>query len=450
MTAQRRSEQRLAYLADHDPLTGLFNRRRFDEELKRHLLRVARHGAAGAVVLLDLDHFKFVNDTLGHGAGDVVLRAVAEALATRARAEDVLARLGGDEFALLLSDTTDREDVQAAAADILAVIGGLSVALPRGLPQPVEDVRVSASLGAVLIPPFGDPGRLLAAADLAMYEAKEAGRGQARIHTADSPHAQQVRAGFTWGERIRRSLDDNRFELWLQPIVSLRGGKEQHFEALLRLNDGEQIWLPSDFLRHAERLGLMVEIDHYVIERAIAMLAQLAPQERPTLEVNLSASSLGDEQLASWIAARLERHAVAAGSLVFEVTETVAIENLTLAATTIDKLRKQGCGFALDDFGVGVSSFYYLRELPFDILKIDGAFVRDLPTRHENKVIVRAMIDTAHGLGKTIIAEFVETDEQAEILRRLECDRGQGHLFGEAQPPGQFLDVRSPAAPGGS
>ena len=436
---QRHLEQQAAYLADHDPLTGLFNRHRFDEELRRHLRRVNRHGPAGAVLLLDLDHFKYVNDTLGHAIGDIVLRAVADALADRVRAEDVLARLGGDEFAILLADARTPAAVQTAADDILATVRGVHVALPDEPKHPASDVHVTASIGAVLVLPFTDADRLLTAADLAMYEAKDAGPGQFRIHAADSLHAERIRAGFTWGERIRQALAERRFELHLQPIVPLTGTKDPQFEVLLRLREGDRLWYPAEFLRHAERLGLMVTIDRYVVERAIRLLAGLPRHRRPRLEVNLSAASLGDERLGDWIADLLKRHGVVPRDLIFEITETVAIANMSMAATTIRRLRARGSGFALDDFGVGVSSFYYLRELPFDILKIDGEFVRDLPTNRANQLIVRAMIDTAHGLGKITVAEYVESFEVADILRRLGCDYAQGHFYGMAQPARKLL-----------
>ena len=221
--------------------------------------------------------------------------------------------------------------------------------------------------------------------------------------------------------------------------MSLTGTKHTQYEVLLRLRNGDRLWYPADFLRHAERLGLMVTIDRYVIEGAIRMLAELPQHRRPRLEANLSAASLGDAQLGDWVAERLDHHGVLSRDLIFEITETVAIANMSLAAATIRRLRGRGSGFALDDFGVGVSSFYYLRELPFDILKIDGEFVRDLPTNRANELIVRAMIDTAHGLGKTTVAEYVESSEVADILRRLGCDYAQGYFFGAAQPAQQML-----------
>ena len=443
LSAQRRYEQQLAHLADHDPLTGLFNRRRFDHELNRHLLRVARHGPTGAVLLLDLDHFKYVNDTLGHSAGDVVLRAIAAALADRVRAEDVLARLGGDEFAVLLASVQDGTELEAAAADILAVINEVHVPMSSEHGTGGSPVRVTASVGAVLITAFNEADRLLAAADLAMYEAKEGGRGQLRVHTPTSAHAQRIRAGFTWGERIRRALEDQRFRLHLQPIVPLTGAGQKQYEVLLRLDDEGRLWQPAEFLGHAERLGMMAAIDKYVIEHVIGLLGEMPSAARPVLEVNLSAASLGDAEIHTWIEEALKQHRVRAGNLIFEITETVAIANLGLAADTIHKLRAGGCGFALDDFGVGVSSFYYLRELPFDLLKIDGEFVRDLPTNRANQVIVRAMIESAHGLTKTTVAEYVESREVADILRRLGCDYAQGHLFGVARPSAEILGVGS-------
>ena len=439
LSAQRRSERQLAYVADHDPLTGLFNRRRFDQELARHLLRVARHGPAGAVLLLDLDHFKYVNDTLGHAVGDIVLCTVADALAERVRAADVLARLGGDEFAILLPDAVSTADVENAAADIIASVSGIRVKLPQEHAGPVEDVHVTASIGAALVPPFADADRVLTAADLAMYEAKEAGRARARLHSPYSPHAEQIRAGFTWGERIRQALGEQRFQLHLQPIVSLGGSREEQYEVLLRLGFDGRVWHPAEFLRHAERLGLMAAIDRYVIEHAIQLLASLPADRRPRLDVNLSAATLSDTEVNDWIAMTCDSYGVAPTSLSFEVTETVAIANLSLAATTMRRLRARGIACALDDFGVGVSSFYYLRELPFDVLKIDGEFVRDLPTNRANQLIVRSMIETAHGLGKVTVAEYVESADIADVLRRLECDYAQGYYFGSPRPAHEVL-----------
>jgi diguanylate cyclase (GGDEF)-like protein/PAS domain S-box-containing protein len=443
LRALRQSEQRTAYLTDHDPLTGLFNRRRFEEELRRHLLRVSRHGRVGAVLLLDLDHFKYVNDSLGHVVGDVLLHAVADALVACLREEDVLARLGGDEFAILLPDVRSAEEVQTAAAGILATVDALGVDLPDAH-QMVPDVHVTASMGAVIIPAFANADRLLTAADLAMYEAKEAGAGSVRIHSPDSAHARQIRAGFTWGERIRRGLADRNFELYLQPIVPLSGLGERHYEVLLRLHDAGRLWLPAEFLRHAERLGLMAAIDRYVVEQTVRVLGTLPQEHRPRLEVNLSAASLGDEHLGDWIAETMQRHGVLSNTLIFEITETVAISNMPLAAATIRRLRGLGIQFALDDFGVGVSSFYYLRELPFDIIKIDGEFVRDLPSNHVNQLIVRAMIDTAHGLGKTAVAEYVDRSAVADILNEQGCDYGQGYFYGKARPAAEVLAERAP------
>jgi EAL domain-containing protein (putative c-di-GMP-specific phosphodiesterase class I) len=300
-------------------------------------------------------------------------------------------------------------------------------------------VHLSASIGAVLIPAFATADQVLTAADLAMYEAKEAGPGRLRNHAADSVHAERIRAGFTWGERIQHALSEQRFELHLQPIVPLASTKEPHYEVLLRLRDGDQLWPPNEFLRHAERLGLMAAIDRYVIDNVIQLLAGLPRHRRPRLEVNVSAASLADEQLGDWIGGLLARHGVSPRDLIFEITETVAIANLPLAATTIRRLRARGSGFALDDFGVGVSSFYYLRELPFDILKIDGEFTRDLATSRANQLIVRAMIETAHGLGQITVAEYVDTLETADILRRLGCDYAQGHYFGMARPADDIL-----------
>ena len=430
ITAQRQSEAQLAYLADHDALTGLFNRRRFEAEVEAHLARAARQGAAGAVLLLDLDHFKYVNDTLGHAAGDAVLRSVAQTLTAGMRDEDVLARLGGDEFAVLLPDAAGEAAARAAAEHILNVVAAVPVKLPRDPARTDGGVHITCSVGGAVVVPGATVDRLLTEADLAMYEAKEAGRARSVLHRPDSPHEASIRAGFDWNERLRRALREHEFQLHLQPIVALNGRNEDRHEALLRLDEGGRIRAPAEFLRHAERLGLMADIDRYVVGHAIRFLAGLPPHRRPQLEVNLSAVSLADSTLADWVADSLRRYGVAAAKLIFEITETVAIANMQLAARTVRQLRNRGCGFALDDFGVGVSSFYYLRELPFDVLKIDGEFVRNLASNRSNQLIVRAMIDTAHGLDKTTVAEYVETAEIEDTLRQLGCDYGQGFYYG--------------------
>ncbi len=439
VTHQRRSEERLAYLADHDPLTGLLNRRRFEQELTEHLARAARHSARGAVLLLDLDHFKYVNDTLGHAAGDVVLKAVGDALRSRMRAEDVLARLGGDEFALLLEDASDEAAVRSAEARVATALTTVSVPVTPGRVPPDARVHVTASIGATLVEPGVAGDALLAQADLAMYEAKETSRGRLVIHRPQGAHARQSRARFTWGERIRRALQDHQFVLYLQPIIPLQAGPDLHYEALLRLIGDDQVWEPATFLNHAERLGLMNDIDRYVVDHAAELLAALPADQHPRLEVNLSAASLADPDLADWVDDALRRHAIDPARLIFEITETMAIANIALADTSIRRLRAQGCGFALDDFGVGLSSFYYLRELPFDILKIDGTFIQDLPASRTNQLIVRAMINTAQGLGRATIAEFVGNAATVQALRDLGCDYGQGNYLGQPQPVGELF-----------
>jgi diguanylate cyclase (GGDEF)-like protein/PAS domain S-box-containing protein len=428
VTERRRFEHELRHLADHDPLTGLFNRRRFEQELDRQVSEVARYGPRGALLVLDLDHFKYVNDALGHHAGDELILSVAATLRGRLRESDILARLGGDEFAVLLPNV-DEAGAQRVAADLVRAIRDEAAVGDANRRR-----RVTTSVG---VAPFraGDVTgeELLIAADLAMYEAKEAGRDRFALVSRDAARPDRVRGRVSWLERIRGALADDRLVLHAQPIRNLRTGEIGHHELLLRMlgDDGELI-PPGAFLPLAERFGLSPDIDRWVTERAIELLA--VDPGGTALEVNLSGPSLNDTTLLRIVEESVARMRVDPRRLIFEITETAAVANIPLARRFAERLMALGCRFALDDFGAGFGSFYYLKHLPFDYLKIDGEFVAGCLGNRTDQLVIEAVVRIAQGLGKETIAEFVETAELEAFLREQGVDHAQGFHVGRPMP----------------
>jgi diguanylate cyclase (GGDEF)-like protein len=343
-------------MADHDPLTGARNRRSFGRELSGHVARVARYGAIGAVLIVDLDNFKYFNDTQGHGEGDELILCIANGLRSRLRESDVFARLGGDEFAVLLP-SSDEIGTKAVAESLLQVVRDEAMPTLVGSRKPV-----TASIGIVL---FGDGERLTADemmvnADLAMYEAKEAGRDRWARYRTDEHIRPKIENRMKWAERIHKALAQNAFELLAQPIVPLATSGPLQYELLLRMRDENgDLVIPASFLDVAERLGLIGEIDRWVACSAIDMLAEQRVLGRDLrFEVNLSGFTIGDEELLEMVERRLRATGVPADRLIFEITETAAVANVGRAIRFAERLSQLGCGFALDDFGAGFGSFY--------------------------------------------------------------------------------------------
>ncbi|MGH2897058.1 MAG: putative bifunctional diguanylate cyclase/phosphodiesterase, partial [Solirubrobacteraceae bacterium] len=412
ITERRRFERELRHLADHDPLTCLFNRRRFEQELDRHVAEVARYGPRGALLVLDLDHFKYVNDALGHHKGDELILAVAALLQDRLRDTDTLARLGGDEFAVLLPSADAAEAEHVAEALVTAVREEATVAAGD------RRRRVTTSVG---IAPFVrsdlNGEELLIEADLAMYEAKEAGRDRYTVVSADSQRPERIRQRVSSLDRIRAALDDESFVLHAQPIRDLRTGDIGQHELLLRMRgDNGELIGPAAFLPLAERFGLAPEIDRWVVAQAIDLLGG-DPGGMVALEINLSGPSLNDTALLHLIESELARTQVDPRRLIFEITETAAVANIPLARRFAERLTELGCRFALDDFGAGFGSFYYLKHLPFDYVKIDGEFVSGCLDNRTDQLVIEAVVRIARGLGKETVAEFV-SDEQLERFVR--------------------------------
>lgn len=438
ITERKSYEGQLQYMADHDPLTGLFNRRRFEDELQRQLSLVSRYGPAGALLMLDLDHFKSVNDTLGHHAGDRLIVSVAEMLRRRLRETDVLARLGGDEFAVLLP-RADRAEAESLAQVIVdAVRTEVNVA------NADRTRRVTTSVGVTLL---DDPSltweEVVANADLTMYEAKEAGRDQYAVYSPSPDRVNRTRVRLAWAERIRRALEEERFVLHAQPVIDIRTGATTQYELLVRMlgEDGELLQ-PGLFLPVAERSGLIARLDWWVIERAVELLtSEVRAGRKLALEVNVAGPTVAETATIGHIEALLRGSGVDPTGLIFEIPEKAAVADIEAVRQFAREVASLGCRFAIDDFGAGSGGFHYLRDLSFDFLKVDGAFVSDCRTNPTDQLVIEAVVRIARGLGKRTVAEAVGDAETLSYLSGIGVDLAQGHHIGSPGPVAEVVSL---------
>jgi diguanylate cyclase (GGDEF)-like protein len=431
--AQRVAEQTVWHQAYHDALTGLPNRALFLDRLHQAVVYLRRQPGRLALLFLDLDRFKYINDSLGHTVGDEVLRNVAKRLVACVREEDALARLGGDEFALLLTRATDREQVASKAQRLL-----------QSLDQPQyvagRELHVGASIGIALFPDDArEPDVLLRNADVAMYQAKFRGGNGYAFFTPDIDMATSRR--FTLENALRRALREQEFVLHYQPQVHLVTGKITGVEALLRWHDPDLgVLSPDHFIGVAEETGLIVPLGEWVLEQACRDYSRWLKRgcAPPRLAVNLSARQLRHADLLECVRNALDRSCSLSPILEFEITESQIMQDPEGAVETVHALKQMGVQVAVDDFGIGYSSLAYLKRFPIDALKIDRSFVRDIPKDPDDAAIVTAIISMAKSLRLTVIAEGVETEAQRTFLRRQQCEEIQGFLFSNPLPAEQL------------
>ena len=429
-------EQQARYLSTHDSITGLLNRERFIEKLSKLVQAKSR----GSLILMDVDGIKLINEAYGHNMADEILKRMGELIHGMVdrdidRRKYILGRLGEDEFALALSGKTGQDGLQLAEQVRKQVENATFTS---------ESLRTTISAGVVECPTHGSTTReLLSRVDAAVFRAKNMGRNRCYLFSPEDKDIENVHSRLEKKERILRALEEGRFVPWFQPILDLKDGQTHHYEALARMHDGNgNVVLPGAFIATAEALGLIYEIDRTITAKVMACQAQFKQQGLElSFSMNLSGKHLGDNELLKFLQTTIDKTGADPGNLIFEITETTAIGDLKRAITFINALKDMGCRFALDDFGVGFTSFVYLREMAVDFLKIDGIFIRRLHERREDQGIVKAITTVARDMGISTIAEFVEYEETLRLLKNFGLDYAQGFLIGKPAPSPKIISM---------
>ena len=443
ITRASKKNQQLAYHASHDSLTGLINRHEFESRVERAIEHTRAEASTHALLYMDLDQFKVVNDTCGHAAGDELLKKLAHLFHGTVRQRDTLGRLGGDEFGMLLEDCPLDRAVEIAN-ELLAEIEAFQFTWGK------NSFTLGISIGVVPIDhSTRDLASAMSAADSACYIAKESGRSQVKIAHLGDRRLQERHGEMQWVSRLTKALDEDRFALFFQPIVPCadRHGHDKHIEILLRMIDEDgTVIAPGAFLPASEKYNIVTSIDRWVISHSMEWLAnEPACRKWPvTISINLSGQSIGNPEMLRFIINEMEKTGADPERVVFEVTETAAVANIISATGFMLTLRGCGFRFSLDDFGSGLSSFTYLKKLPVDFLKIDGAFVRNILADPIDHAMVKSINELGHLLGKETIAEYVETLELAEELRRMGVNYAQGYAYAKPQPLNNLAQIMGP------
>ena len=427
--ALQKREQRLLHIANHDSLTGLYSRHRLVSELDAEIASCAAKGTRSALCFVDLDQFKYINDTCGHPAGDQLLRLAALQLRSAVRNDDFVARFGGDEFVILLRNVS-RSQARLIAEQVLVQMRSLSH-VEQGQ---VFDLQCSIGIAAITPSRFGTD-ELIAQADMACQTAKANGRNRIEFYKLSGKQSERMMQDVDWMRRIRHALGNNEFLLHYQPLLHIQSGTVSHYEALLRLKTSRGLIGPRTFLPAVARFGLMAEIDQWVVEHAIRALAEFSgggPKLR--LSVNLSTLAFENELFASGVRSLLKEYRVSGDQICFEITEQMAVRFAVKTDKQISMLRDLGCRIAVDDFGTGYSSLSYLKRLPVDYLKIDGSFIKEMTRSRVDQSLVRMIGEVAKAAGLETVAEYVESAAVLSLLAKYRIDYAQGFYIGRAVP----------------
>jgi diguanylate cyclase (GGDEF)-like protein len=434
--ALQRREQHLLHLANHDQLTGLPNRHSLITELEAAVAMAAAENSRAALFFVDLDQFKYVNDTCGHASGDHLLQLAAQQLRYAVRPDDFVARFGGDEFVVLLRNVS-RGEAKLVAAKVLELMRGL---------KHVEQGQVFHLQCSIGVATFGgtrfSAQEVIAQADMACQTAKAHGRNRVEFYSTAGKQSEQMARDVDWMNRLRAALEHGGLDLYYQPLLHIRSGEVRHYEALLRLKTEHGLVSPPSFLPAAARFGLMGDIDRCVLRLAVKALHDFgASQPEFTLSVNLSGFAFEDDSLGDYVKSLLSEHGVSGERLVIEVTEQLAVRFAANTDKQIALLRELGCRLAIDDFGTGYSSFSYLKRLPVDYLKIDGSFIRGLTRDRVDQAMVRMVGEVARAAGMQTVAEYVNSAATLSLLAKYGIDYAQGFYVGKAMPHPATVDL---------
>lgn len=431
ISARKNAEQRLQYLAMHDSLTGLYNRHYFDKELARIASIAAHNGVPHSLLYIDLDHFKAINDTQGHSQGDSVLKDVATKLSRRLRQTDRLCRIGGDEFTVLLSNT-DLTLARRIAEDLCSLVAMDQYTFGEQI------FKISCSIGICQIDGSEDNSQnYLQQSDIALYVAKGNGRNSVHIYTAEDKESYNVKSSMKWLHTVQNAMEQDGLLLHFQPVYHIPSNRVSYYEALVRLMIDDQIVYPGDFIPALERFEEIELLDKHVIDKAIKALS-----ENPQLKkvaINLSAQAFRNDDLVPMIKQKLDEYGVEPNRVIFELTESAGLADLSATTAMVEQLSSMGCVFSIDDFGTGFSTFSYLKNLPADTVKIDGSFIKELRHSSIDRALVRSIREVAFALGKKTVAEFVEDHETLELLREIKVEYAQGYYLGKPKPIEQLF-----------
>lgn len=418
-------KKKLQHVAFHDALTGLHNRYYFDDVLTNLAKTSARSNIIHSLLYIDLDHFKIINDSQGHHQGDLVLKEISRLLNEHTRESDVICRLGGDEFAIVLSNT-EVEDAYNVALALCKSIVEASFSFGEKV------YKLSCSIGISIINGKALTSDLyLQQADIAMFVAKDRGRNRVHVYTENDQLTDEIKQSFEWAQKLQKALSQDDIVLYFQPIINLSTRKIDCYEALVRLVvDGEMIF-PDKFIPSLEKVGDMNILDRHVIGKAFKLMSENLVLEK--VAINLSAQAFGDDRLVLYIEEKLAEYEIRPSRIIFELTETASLSNITGTQRLVNRLNEIGCSFSIDDFGTGFSTFAYLKQIPAESVKIDGSFVKDMLKNSTDAVLVKAIHETAQALNKKTVAEFVEDEATLLKLAELGVHYAQGYHIGKPQ-----------------